>query len=351
MVTRDMKPAVRRFGRRQAIGVGAGGAFAAVLVACGASSEPAAPAKPASTSAPVSAASAPVATKAPATEPTKAGAAPAVPAVAAKGFANPNLIVSADWLKQHAADAGLRIIDARPAADYEKGHLPGAVNLPVVETFDPAQAKNLPDTKEKLEALFGQKGIANASRVVIYDNGKETPAARLFWTLEYAGHTNVAVLDGGLKAWAGSTSTDAVSAPAATFASKLDPSKLPTKGQCALAIGDPTKVVLDARSPAEFRGEDVRTKFGGHIPGAINIEWTENFGSATQLREPEVLAALYEAKGVKKDKEVYALCQTGQRSSVSYLVLRLLGYPKVGNYAGSWVEWGNDEATPKTQGA
>lgn len=73
--------------------------------------------------------------------------------------------------------------------------------------------------------------------------------------------------------------------------------------------------------------------------------------SATQLREPEALTALYEAKGVKKDKEVYALCQTGQRSSVSYLVLRLLGYPKVGNYAGSWVEWGNDEATPKTQGA
>ena len=348
MVTGDAMPSVRRFGRRQAIGVGAGGAFTAILVACGASSETAAPAKPAATTAPVTATTAPAATKAPAAEPTKATVAAAS---APKGFANPNLIVSVDWLKQHASDAGLRIIDARPAADYEKGHLPGAVNLPVVETFDPAQAKNLPDTKEKLEALFGQKGIANASRVVIYDNGKETPAARLFWTLEYAGHTNVAVLDGGLKAWGGSTSTDAVSAPAATFVSKLDPSKLPTKGQCALAIGDPTKVVLDARSPAEFRGEDVRTKFGGHIPGAINIEWTENFGSATQLREPEALTALYEAKGVKKDKEVYALCQTGQRSSVSYLVLRLLGYPKVGNYAGSWVEWGNDEATPKTQGS
>ena len=216
MVTGDAMPSVRRFGRRQAIGVGAGGAFAAILVACGASSETAAPAKPAATTAPVTATTAPAATKAPAAEPTKATVAAAS---APKGFANPNLIVSVDWLKQHASDAGLRIIDARPAADYEKGHLPGAVNLPVVETFDPAQAKNLPDTKEKLEALFGQKGIANASRVVIYDNGKETPAARLFWTLEYAGHTNVAVLDGGLKAWGGSTSTDAVSAPAATFVS------------------------------------------------------------------------------------------------------------------------------------
>jgi len=341
MVTGYAMPSIRRFGRRKAIGVGTGGFFGAILVACGASSDTGSPAKPA-------VATAAVAPKALASEPTKAAV---TAASSAKGFANPNLIVSVDWLKQHASDPGVRIIDARPVADYEKGHLPGAVSLPVVETFDPAQAKNLPDTKEKLEALFGQKGIANASRVVIYDNGKETPAARLFWTLEYAGHTNVAVLDGGLKAWTGTTTTDTVSVPAATFVSKLDPSKLPTKGQCALAIGDPTKVVLDARSPAEFRGEDVRTKFGGHIPGAVNIEWTENFGSATQLRDPEALTALYEAKGVRRDKEVYALCQTGQRSSVSYLVLRLLGYPKVGNYAGSWVEWGNDEATPKTQGA
>ncbi|NDF37394.1 MAG: hypothetical protein EB140_00455, partial [Proteobacteria bacterium] len=107
MVTGDAMPTVRRIGRRQAIGVGAGGAFAALLVACGASSEPAAPAKPAATTAPVTATTAPAATKAPAAEPTKATVAAAS---APKGFANPNLIVSVDWLKQHASDAGLRII-------------------------------------------------------------------------------------------------------------------------------------------------------------------------------------------------------------------------------------------------
>jgi thiosulfate/3-mercaptopyruvate sulfurtransferase len=109
--------------------------------------------------------------------------------------------------------------------------------------------------------------------------------------------------------------------------------------------------VLDARSPAEFRGEDVRAKFGGHIPGAVNVDWVENFGGGTLLKEPDALKALYAAKGITPDKEVIALCQTGQRSSVSYLTLRLLGYPKVGNYAGSWIEWGNDEATQKAQGA
>jgi thiosulfate/3-mercaptopyruvate sulfurtransferase len=264
------------------------------------------------------------------------------------------LVVSVEWLTQHGADAGLVVVDARPVADYEKGHLPGAVNLPVSDTFDPAQQRNLPDTPGKLEALFGSKGIGNPNRVVVYDNGKETPAARLFWTLEYAGHANVSVLDGGLKAWqAAGNKVDAgtVAPKTATFVSKLDPAKLPTKQQCTLAIGDPTKVVLDARTPAEFRGEDVRAKFGGRVPGAVNVEWVENFGGSTLLKEPEALKALYVSKGITPDKEVIALCQTGQRSSVAYLALRLLAYPKVGNYAGSWIEWGNDETTPKAHGA
>lgn len=268
-------------------------------------------------------------------------------------YANPHLVVSASWLAQHAKDAAVRIVDARPAADYEKGHIPGAVSLPVADTFDPAQQKNYPDTKEKLEALFTNLGIGNGVRVITYDNGRETMAPRLFWTLEYLGHTNAGVLDGGLKAWQaekGELSTEVPGVEPATFASKVDPAKLPTKEQCEIAIGDKTKVILDARSPEEFRGDDVRAKYGGHIPGAVNIDWRETFNEGATLKEPAALQALYEQKGVTKDKEVIALCQTGQRSSVSYWTLRLLGYPKVGNYAGSWVEWGNDAATNKVQG-
>ena len=277
-------------------------------------------------------------------------------ATAPSGFANPNLAVSVEWLKQNARAANVRIVDARSAADYEKGHLPGAVSLPVAETFDPTLDKNYPDTKEKLEALFGAKGIGDTLRVVTYDsgNGSDTTGSRLFWTLEYAGHPSVAVLDGGLKAWqaaAGEVSTESVTAPAAKFTSKIDPAKMPTKEQCALAIGDPKKVVLDARSAEEYRGEDVRAKFGGHIPGAVNVDYRTNFTAAGTLKPAAELKTLYESKGVTKDKEVIAHCQTGQRSSVTYLVLRMLGYNKVGNYAGSWIEWGNDPGAPKVQGA
>jgi thiosulfate/3-mercaptopyruvate sulfurtransferase len=268
-------------------------------------------------------------------------------------FVHPNLIVSVSWLMQHTKDPTLRIVDARPTVEYDKGHIPGAVSLPVADTFDPAQHKNYPDTKEKLEALFASRGLSNPTRIITYDNGKETLSARLFWTLEYVGATNVAVLNGGLKQWQadkGEISTAPVSVEPGTFVAKVDPAKLPTAAQCQLALGDPTKVILDARSPEEFRGEDVRAKYSGHIPGAVNIDWRENFTTTTLLKDPVTLKTLYESKGVTPDKEVIAHCQTGQRSSVSYWTLRLLGYPKVGNYAGSWVEWGNDPTTPKTQG-
>jgi thiosulfate/3-mercaptopyruvate sulfurtransferase len=270
-------------------------------------------------------------------------------------FVHPNLIVSVRWLMQHIMDPHLRLVDARPTAEYDKGHLPGAVSLPVADTFDPAQHKNYPDTKEKLEALFASRGLSNTTRIITYDNGKETLSARLFWTLEYVGATNVAVLNGGLKQWQaekGEISAVPVHVEPGTFVATVDPAKLPTAAQCRLALGDPTKVILDARSPEEFRGEDVRTQYSGHIPGAVNIDWRENFqANTTVLKEPVTLKTLYESKGITPDKEVIAHCQTGQRSAVSYWVLRLLGYPKVGNYAGSWVEWGNDPTTPKAQGS
>ena len=95
----------------------------------------------------------------------------------------------------------------------------------------------------------------------------------------------------------------------------------------------------------------MRAKYSGHMPGAVNIDWRENFTTTTVLKDPGTLKTLYERKGITRDKDVIAHCQTGQRSAVSYWVLRLLGYPQVGNYAGSWVEWGNDPTTPKAQGS
>jgi hypothetical protein len=93
---------------------------------------------------------------------TAAGAQPAVPSENSP-FANPNLVVSVHWLMQHSQDPNVRIVDSRPRAEYDKGHIPGAVSLPVADTFDPAQHKNYPDTKEKLESLFASRGMSNTT--------------------------------------------------------------------------------------------------------------------------------------------------------------------------------------------
>jgi thiosulfate/3-mercaptopyruvate sulfurtransferase len=269
-------------------------------------------------------------------------------------FVHPHLIVSVPWLMQHRTDPHLRLVDARPPAEYDTGHIPGAVSLPVTDTFDPAQPKNYPDTPAHLAALFARRGLSNTTRIIVYDNGKEHRSARLFWTLEYVGATNVAVLDGGLTQWhaaQGALSTVPVHVAPGTFVATVDPAKLPTAAHCHLALGDPTQVILDARSPEEFRGEEGRATYRGHIPGAVNIDWRENFTATTVLKDPSTLQTLYASRGVTPDKAVIAHCQSGQRSAVSYWVLRLLGYPRVGNYAGSWVEWGNDPTTPKAQGS
>lgn len=266
-------------------------------------------------------------------------------------FANPDLLVNASWLSGKLSDTKVRIVDARTPAEYKAGHIQGAVNIPVEDTFNPEGPKQMAGPPEQEKQLFGQKGIGKETKVVVYDNGKETKASRLFWTLEYYGKSNVSVLDGGFKKWQQqnlATSTEETKVTAADFAPKANPALLAAKADVLAAIDKPGMAIVDSRSPQEFSGQDLRAKRGGHIPGAVNINWTDLFtgDDPPVLKSPADLKKMYEDAGVTKDKKVIAHCQTGQRSSVTYLTLRLLGYDNVRNYDGSWQEWGNDPDVP-----
>jgi thiosulfate/3-mercaptopyruvate sulfurtransferase len=113
-------------------------------------------------------------------------------------------------------------------------------------------------------------------------------------------------------------------------------------------LDDPEVVVLDVRTPAEFAGDDVRAARGGHIPGAVNMDWTLAIDRGRNLRlKPEGdLRRMLEELGVTPDKEVIVHCQTHHRSAHTYMVLKSLGYPRIRGYDGSWSEWGNDQNTP-----
>lgn len=283
---------------------------------------------------------------------TAAPAAAPAPKPEVAATSRPGLVVNTEWLASHLQDANLRIVDLREEAKYREGHIPGAVNQPVAQIYDNSgPIKGLVLPKEQFESLMGGLGVGDESLVVAVDDSGGSSAARLLWNLEYYGYQGVVYLDGGFKKWESEKRETTRTAPkvaTAKFTAKPDPSKLATKEQVLDSIRKPGVVIVDARSPAEYRGEDVRSARGGHIPGAININWTVHLteGDVPVLKPLEELRRIYESAGVTKDKEVIAYCQTGTRSAHAYLVLKLLGYERVRNYDGSWAEWGNVDGVP-----
>ena len=260
--------------------------------------------------------------------------------------ANTRLLVSPEDLSRELdASEKLLLIDLRPAEQFAHAHLPGAVHLDlfglsIVDT-DPAPLKAF---FWIIEHLFASRGVSYDVPVVVYDDTSGMRAARAFWFLEFFGHPNVRLLDGGYKAWvrAGQPTTRDAVAPKPTewIGTRLD-ERLANWQLVRDRIGKQDAVILDTRSDGEHNGTVVRAARGGAIPGAVHVEWTNNLGPDGSFKSPDELKAMYERAGVTPDREVLTYCQGGYRAAHSYVALRLIGYPRVRNYIGSWKEWGD----------
>lgn len=269
-----------------------------------------------------------------------------------KGYANPQLLVSAAELAEALAGGApaARLLDLRPAELYAAGHLPGAVHLDLfglslVDT-DPGPLKAF---TWMIEHVFASRGIDASVPVIVYDEHSGIRAARAFWFLEYFGHPLVRLLDGGYGAWTrGGYPMTRDSAPpdSRPWTGGRDQHALATWHDVRKAIGKPDTVILDTRSDAEYCGTLVRAARGGAIPGAVHIEWTRNLLPNGEFQPAAELRRMYEDAGVTPDREVITYCQGGYRAAHSYLALRLLGYPRVRTYVGSWNEWGDRTDLP-----
>lgn len=259
----------------------------------------------------------------------------------------PPLFVSSDWLAEHQMDTTLAVVDTRPPFFYSQGHLEGALNLPLFLIAGSGQSG------DALRSRLGAIGISPDHHVVLYDDGGSPTATHAAWLLISVGHPAVSVLDGGITKWA-SENREIDYVP-----STKDPVTYETQGQhkntevlyndVRAAIEDPNIVIVDVRSPSEYLGAQVTAQRNGHIPGAVNIEWSNNLEAKDgiiRLRHIEDLRALYEEAGVTPDKQVIAYCQSGNRSTHTWLTLKALGYPLVFNYAAGWQEWGNRRDSP-----
>ena len=268
-----------------------------------------------------------------------------------KGYANAALLTTPAELAA-AIEAGKPplIIDLRPPEDFAAGHVPGAVHLDLwgvslIDT-DPAPLKAF---MWMIDHLFNLRGVTAETPVVVYDEQSGLRAARAFWFLEYFGHPAVQLLDGGFNAWVDGqfpVTRESKAPPKSTWSGTPQEGTLATWRDVQARLGNPDVVLLDTRTDGEWDGTTVRAKRGGRIPGAVHVEWTRNLGSDGAFKPAAELRAMYEQAGVTPDKEVVTYCQGGYRAAHAYLALRLLGYPRVRNYTGSWKEWGDRESLP-----
>ena len=248
----------------------------------------------------------------------------------------------------------LILLDIRSTEDYESSHIPGALRLDpgLLNRSEPPQNGLLPSA-EQVATWSAQLGLDIGSNVVVYDGGKSTSAARALWVLNVFGFTNVHWLNGGITAWM--SSNHSVS-NTVTKASRAIPDRPLTADSNLVLSSEELKArlsnssqqnqIVDARTRGEYEGSDVRSARGGRMPGAVHYEWLDMFQSdGTLLPDNELQAALTERN---LDKEVPAVvyCQSHQRSSVTYLVLKHLGYKDVSALDGAWSNWGNDPTAP-----
>jgi thiosulfate/3-mercaptopyruvate sulfurtransferase len=262
------------------------------------------------------------------------------------------LLIEPEFLAQHLGDRDLLVVDLSKADTHRQLHIPGAVFLDyghIVAMNRPVMGL-LPDDGT-LQRVFSGIGIGRDTRVVAYDDEGGGKAARLLWTLECAGHRHMSLLNGGLHAWAneGHPHESAPVTPvSAEYVVEHNDAPCADSGYILQHLDDPDVGLLDVRSPEEYRGVKRFAERGGHIPGAVNMDWTLAMDQQRNLRfrPDDELKAMLAGLGITPEREIITYCQTHHRSAHTYIVLRHLGFPRVRGYHGSWSDWGNNPDLP-----
>ncbi len=278
-----------------------------------------------------------------------------------RGYAHPDMLVSTDWVAEHASDPNVRLVESNEdPLLYPSGHIPGAVEIDWTRDLnDPVRRDYL--QAAEFESLMRRNGITNDTTVVFYGDRNNWWAAYALWVFSLFGHTNAKIMDGGRQKWMleGRELTKEVpSYPGTEYAAQArDDKSNRAFREDVLQHLDAKGKLVDVRSPQEFTGERMHMPDypnegalrGGHIPTAKSVPWARAVNTEDgTFKTAEELKAIYEGEaGLTSGDDVVAYCRIGERSSHTWFVLRyLLGYPKVRNYDGSWTEWGNSVGVP-----
>jgi thiosulfate/3-mercaptopyruvate sulfurtransferase len=287
----------------------------------------------------------------------------------AQGYANPNALVTTEWVAEHAKDSNVRVLESNEdVLLYDIGHVPGAQKLDWQADLNDAVTRDFIGP-EAFAELAGRLGISPDTTVVVYGDRNNWWAAYAYWIFKLYNHADVRVMNGGRAKWieeGRELSKDVPSHSATTYPTPAVNAEIRAFQDDVLGFigarrGERTgrlpgdRALVDVRSPGEYSGQVTHMPDypqegvlrGGHIPGAQSIPWAQAANPDQTFKSAEELTALYAGKGVTPDKDVIAYCRIGERSSHTWFVLHeLLGYPSVRNYDGSWTEWGNSVRVP-----
>lgn len=274
------------------------------------------------------------------------------------GGVNEEFLVSSAWLADHLTDPNVIVLQiGRDRSDYDAGHIPGARFVPfsalVVERDGvPNELPPVEDLKRVLE----DAGVGDDRHIVLYGDMGGLAAARAFFTLDYLGHPRTSLLDGGLEVWKAEgrpLSTDAPEVRAGSFTPRVRQDLVVTTEWVRDHLEDPNVVLVDARPPAQYRGDEAgAVERPGHIPGAVNLFWQDALVSSDRpvLKSQEALRAMYQSAGIEPGDLVVAYCRTGVMASLTFFVSRYLGY-ETRLYDASFVDWSRRPDLPVARGA
>ncbi|GCE49408.1 thiosulfate/3-mercaptopyruvate sulfurtransferase [Thermosporothrix hazakensis] len=275
------------------------------------------------------------------------------------GYAHPEVLVETDWVADHLHDADIRLIEAdEDVLLYELGHIPGAVKLDWHVDVQDKYSRDFID-QQGFEQLMSRWGITNDTTIVLYGDKNNWYACYAFWLFSMYGHARMKIMNGGRAKWEAEhrpmTREVPHYEPTRYKAQPMDESARAFRDEVLLGLKNPGRRLIDVRSPQEYSGELIHmvnypqegAQRGGHIPGAKNIPWATAANPDGTFKSAEELRQIYGSNDVTPDKEVVTYCRIGERSAHTWFVLtKLLGYPRVRNYDGSWTEWGNLVRSP-----
>ena len=265
------------------------------------------------------------------------------------------IIIEPEVVHEYLENENTVLVDLCQADRYIKQHIPGAFYLDYAWVVDSEKPRmGLLPPVEQFTKILDTYGINKETHVIAYDDEGGGRACRFLWTLECIGHENISLVNGGMHAYihSGLPLSSALKFPNTTtgeaYQAEYNSALIANKEFILSHLDDDNVVILDTRNPHEYTGSKVFAMRGGHIPGAINIEWTDAMDNKhdLKLKADAQLLAMYAEEGIDKDKTIVCHCQSHHRSAHTCITLKSLGYTKVMGYPASWSDWGNEADTP-----